>query len=74
MMEEGRVIDYITDVIARKELDRKRPLLVTLRDVVAALGPDALPVLRTLAREGRIHFGRTLNGHWFSIYSRDHLL
>lgn len=73
-MEEGRVIDYITDVIARKELDGKRPLLVTLRDIVAALGPGALPVLRTLARENRIHFGRTLNGHWFSIYSRDYLL
>ena len=73
-MTKDDIMNYIVDTILWKEVQGKRPLVVTLLDITAHFKKDVKPLLRELAKDKEIHHGRTLSGIWFSIYRKDKLL
>lgn len=73
-MNADEVLDFIVDQIYELERTRQRPLSVTMTAIKDKFGPDVVPVLRKLVISKRIHYGQTMNGHWFSIYDGRNLL
>lgn len=68
------IIDHIVDLIHEKEVNYKRPLLVVLIDITSVFGTESKHVLRDMIKARKIHFGRTMNSFWFSIYDKNNLL
>ena len=61
----------IYDIIKKYQDDRKarniHPAIVLLNEIQARVAQQVLEELRTLARQGKVKYHKTLNGHAFSV-------